>query len=269
MKKLFNIKKWLTIKDAARYLSLFIGEEISEVDILRLGLDGNLVLSVYFVNKVVAIKLKLSKIIDPLEYPYLEDNEYVLADPLDGEYLYIPEMYTESIDGVFDLPVIGSARLDVEQKYQEMTGGPQVKFDDLAGILVQDEDRMYWALQNSLKSFKVEDPDGSVNMTKWQYSPNNHLPPDCVLVVRTSALQSFVECLNEPVVERPLGSRERKTLLVVIAALAKAAKISLESTGKAAGYIEGLTAGIGARVSKRAIENHLNLIPDALESRME
>lgn len=66
-----------------------------------------------------------------------------------------------------------------------------------------------------------------------------------------------------------LASRERKTLLIIIAALARVAKIDINSPGKAALYIEGLTDEMGARASKRAIENHLKNIPDALESRMK
>ena len=69
--------------------------------------------------------------------------------------------------------------------------------------------------------------------------------------------------------EKPLTTRERDTLLTIIAALAKAAKINIQDAGKAALYIEGLTAELGARVSKRAIEEHLKRIPDALETRMK
>ena len=69
--------------------------------------------------------------------------------------------------------------------------------------------------------------------------------------------------------ENPLSGRERNTLLTIIAALAKAAKINFNEAGKAALSIEGLTAELGARVSKRAIEEHLKKIPDALETRMK
>ena len=69
--------------------------------------------------------------------------------------------------------------------------------------------------------------------------------------------------------DKPLSTRERDTLLTIIAALAKGAKINIHPPGKAAGFIEGLTAEFGTRVSKRAIEDHLKKIPDALESRMK
>ena len=69
-----------------------------------------------------------------------------------------------------------------------------------------------------------------------------------------------------------LQQRERNTLLTIIAVLAKEAKISITDfsrPGKTAGYIEGLTDDFGAHVSKRAIEEHLKKIPNALGSRMK
>lgn len=72
--------------------------------------------------------------------------------------------------------------------------------------------------------------------------------------------------------DRPVSTRERNTLLTIIAVLAKAAKVPLDDysrPGKAAGYIEGLTDDFGTHVSKRAIEEHLKKIPDALETRMK
>ena len=72
-----------------------------------------------------------------------------------------------------------------------------------------------------------------------------------------------------PAAEKPLGTIERKTLLTIIAVLAKAAKLDVKSPGKTAQYIEGLTDEMGVHVSKRAIEDHLKNIPNALETRMK
>ena len=48
--KLMKIRSWLTIPEAARYLAILLGEEVTEAEVLRLGLDGQLKLSVRFVN---------------------------------------------------------------------------------------------------------------------------------------------------------------------------------------------------------------------------
>ncbi len=48
--KLFKLKKWLTIQETAKHLSIMFGEEVQEADVLRLGLDRHLKWSVNFVN---------------------------------------------------------------------------------------------------------------------------------------------------------------------------------------------------------------------------
>jgi hypothetical protein len=54
LKKLLKLKEWLTIPDAARHLSILFGKDVSAADVLRLGLDGHLTLSVDFVNHAQA-----------------------------------------------------------------------------------------------------------------------------------------------------------------------------------------------------------------------
>jgi hypothetical protein len=85
-------------------------------------------------------------------------------------------------------------------------------------------------------------------------------------VVRTKALQDFearLASLDKPR-ERPLLSRERTTLLVIIAALAEMAKIDVTKPSKAAVNIENQTELLGARVAARTIENHLKCSREAL-----
>ncbi len=69
--------------------------------------------------------------------------------------------------------------------------------------------------------------------------------------------------------ENQLSTKERDTLLTIIAALARHGKIDVKECGKSALYISGLTEEMGASVSKRAIEEHLKKIPAALEVRMK
>ena len=70
-----------------------------------------------------------------------------------------------------------------------------------------------------------------------------------------------------PVDERPLGRRERATLLTIIAALAQIGKVDVRKPSSAAAAIESETERMGTRVASRTIENHLKAIPEALESR--
>lgn len=68
---------------------------------------------------------------------------------------------------------------------------------------------------------------------------------------------------------KPLATRERDTLLTIIAALCKEAKIDIKTPSKAGDLIESLTDSMGAPVARRTIEEHLKKIPNALETRMK
>lgn len=69
--------------------------------------------------------------------------------------------------------------------------------------------------------------------------------------------------------DRPLGNRERRTLLSIIAALCKEAKINFLAHSKAAGLIESTAIGMGIEIGQSTIESHLKKIPDALETHMK
>ncbi len=65
-----------------------------------------------------------------------------------------------------------------------------------------------------------------------------------------------------------LGTTERSTLLIIIAALCKKSGIEYQERG-AASQIAKLTDAIGATVSDDTIRRLLKAIPDALETRMK
>ena len=64
-----------------------------------------------------------------------------------------------------------------------------------------------------------------------------------------------------------LNGSERETLLVIIAALAKEAKVDIAKTSKTGELIANMTQTLGASVGATTIETHLKKIPKALESR--
>lgn len=67
--KLFNLKEWLTVADAAKHLAIVFDEEVTEADVLRLALDGRLQISVYFVNYARA---RCGNIVGPEEAKFEE-----------------------------------------------------------------------------------------------------------------------------------------------------------------------------------------------------
>ena len=68
-------------------------------------------------------------------------------------------------------------------------------------------------------------------------------------------------------IEKPLKDIERNSLLIIIAALAKEAKVDINKISKAGEYIAGLTDQLGSSVGATTIERHLKKIKNAIESR--
>lgn len=274
MRNLFKLKRWLTLPDAANHLTTVLRQEVSEADILRLALDNRLELSVVFVGSVLASLCK------PVEYSGVEYNEVptlsgdgILRLPIGGQIITEAnggllqsqeKVFHLENDEPYSLTMMGGERGDIEYRYWTLAGGPQIETTNLNGTFVSSGKTVY-QLKAKLPRKKGEEPC---------FYPIGGLPVDTALVVTHDALLSLEKFIAESdqIEEKPLATTERNTLLTIIAVLAKAAKVQIDDyskPGKAAGYIEGLTDEFGAHVSKRAIEDHLKKIPDALRTRMK
>lgn len=180
MSKLLKLKQWLSIEDAAKRLTISAGEDVTKTDILRLAIDGHLTLSVFFVNHAQGRPAR----IDPLgtqhycnapslfEYgppkyatirgEMLPNNEEVLT--YEGD-----EQNPETLEGVWDLLMLGAECLDVEHAYQQLTGGPEVELICLGGPLVASADRS--KIFQILDSYKCT--TRSANVYKCLKTSNN------------------------------------------------------------------------------------------------
>jgi hypothetical protein len=279
LSKLLKLKEWLTVPDAARHLSILFGEAVLEADVLRLGLDGHLQLSAQFVNHASAQCGKVVPLADVKrrEFPTL-DGKGVVQSIDHGIYLGEGRVFSYnpvicSIEGIWDLTMLGAENLDVEHKYQFMTGGPAVELATLEGPLVNRPDGS-WA--RIMAHFSKNEHFNKKNLKSPNSHPDNYypaggLPDDAVLVVRTSSLQRLETLTSEPkaTTQRPVARRERTTLLVIMAALAKLARIDVTKPSSAAVAVEGETIRMGARVAARTIEEHLRRIPEALDNKSE
>jgi hypothetical protein len=145
MSKLFKLKNWLTIDEAAKHLSGDFTELVTEADVLRLALDGRLKLSVNFVNPVV---VKLGTLIAKEDVPYEEVvgkngnkfRHYISKQHVtdDGRiYVYDAKDPAYTLRGVCDVPMGDGFRLEVERRYQCITGGPKMTGSWVGGVLVE------------------------------------------------------------------------------------------------------------------------------------
>ncbi len=336
MSRLFKLKEWVTVPDAARHLSIVFEEEVTEADVLRLALDGHLRLSIHFVNQATArcgkvVRYTDLELVAAIQSRVLPDDLKWINMPKDiaaamrGEpggaevtrlaslridddrYLTLSDDVT-TLQGVWDLPMIGGERLDVEHKYQIMTGGPSVTLETLDGTFVGGLDGKVCQLQESYDDNGYQ-PGSNAQLVRLKqhiaernieageaekllqrhkedrkeflekrrsrpasqnYYPAGGLPEDGVIVVRTEAIKEFEQTINGAPnnPEKPLGKTERDTLLTIIAALCKHNDIDPQGRG-ASVQITKMTDVLGAHVDDGTVRRWLKTIPDALESRIK
>ena len=269
LKKLLKLKDWLTVPEAARYLTIRFGEDVTEADVLRLALDGRLTLSVRFLDRVAARCGKTTAEAQQTQIPALIEKGVIWRD-FDGVWLGVVKVDLDNqdikyIEGIWDLPMLGPERNLVEQKYQSLTDGPEFRQFGHGGLLVNRPDGTWCQIVELKPNSRGVDELPHNNLDK--YWGASAFPPDAVFVVRRLALLDLETLMSEPepAMERPIGQRERDSLLVIIAALAKLAKINVAKPSAAATAIESEIRLMGTRLSSRAIEDHLRRIPDALE----
>lgn len=236
MKKLFKLKRWLTLPDAARYLSGVLEEDVSEADVLQLALDEYLDVSVHFINPVLVREMKVVPAASAARYlprmapPPPGHDRPIFVEAFQGirlegdKYLeHDPYAVPIHVTGVWDLVLFTNGELSVQQRLQELIGGPHVAGrDPTEGIYLvyPDQDRrdeaeapdsasdddlgpVYQLLnpgpssglprmsQNFGISALAASDDVEIKLTRGP-SFARTLPDDCTLVVRTDALRDFL-----------------------------------------------------------------------------
>lgn len=281
MSKLFKLKKWVTIQDAAKRLAITFGEPVTEADLFRLALDGHLKLSVYLVNAAYGrqcVPVKFEEI-EWREVPAL-DGKSTIKLP-EGGRVWADELGCFQVkrdvqqmdSGLWDVPLSGGERIDVEFAYQQLTNGPEVTAVSLEGVLLSSTDGMLFEIQTHYSDneyFSKEDLKKPF-LHRDNFHSAGALPNDVVFVIRTDVLMDFEKSQDDVLnaVENPLGTKERNTLLTIIAALCKEAKLDHTKPAKTAGLIQSTADGMGLSIGESTIEGHLKKIPDALGTRMK
>lgn len=317
MSKLFRLKEWLTLDEAAAHISNVLGEPATVADLYRFALDGHLTLSVDFVNHTQARKGKMVK---------TEDVQIYLMEcmPLSNEKLAEPipmpinneirvsednwislEKPVLAIDGIWDLTMVGAEKLDIEHEYQRLTSGLEVTLVAIDGVFVQQDDVVCQLqtdyddneyqkgskaqkkdMERYLASNELSKDEKSNIRTKFKahrdeylkerkdkpreenYFPSGGLAEhDYALVVRTQEITRFIQSLEDtPAPEKPLTSKERNSLLVLIGALCKEVEIDPNQRGVASSLV-AMTEILGAPLTDDTIRKILNQIDEAVLAR--
>lgn len=316
MNRLFKLKEWLTIEESAAHISSLLGEPATIADLYRFALDGHLKLSVDFVNHAQARKgkrLKTEQVeFEVMEYdifgkkydiPHLVPKKYEIRVS-DDDWIGLDRAVV-SIDGVWDLPMVGAERLDIEHHFQQLTSGLEVTLSTLDGVFVQkgnivcqlqtdfddneyqlgskaqQKDMELHIAVNDLEEDAAKELREKYKVNREEYlekrkdkpREDNFFPSgglgehDYVLVIRTQEITRFIQSMEDtPAPEKPLTSKERNSLLVLIGALCKEVDIDPGNRGVAASLV-AMTEVLGSPLSDDTIRKILSQIEDAVAAR--
>ncbi len=207
------------------------------------------------------------------------------------------------INGLWDLTMLGNERTDIEHRYQQETSGISVKGGVLCGVYIQQGDvlcQLYTsAYSNPSNKEKSASKEREIKRGLLSYSSPyiNHRPEnresngsnesehkesiydkinyfavgldeeENVLVIRTSEVTRFIQSLeNTPQEAKPLTSKERNSLLVLLGAVFNNNDIDPNQRGISTSLVR-MTELIAAPLSDDTILKILKQIKPAIESR--
>lgn len=214
MSKLIQLKKTVTIKEAANYLTKSWNEDVVESDILQFAFDRHLTLSVHFISpdKVQCTQKHAVDGVISTAFSYLEERE---------------KKITITMNGLWDLLMIGNEKATVQSKIHDLTFGVKPLDEALKdfdknkiGTFLKNEEGQIYKIYS--KSDLNDNYYYGENVSTW-----SGLPHDSVYVIRTSELQKFVDQLSiseknaENSFEKPLTASARTSLLIMIFGMAK------------------------------------------------
>ncbi|QDF65971.1 hypothetical protein FJQ87_04130 [Shewanella sp. SNU WT4] len=279
MSKLFKLRNWVTIEEAAQYLSEKINEVITVTDLYRLAYEGHLQLSVYLVNRAFALKGTLGELF--CYEAYLTQQAFEVHDST-----------VFSIDGVWDLTMQGSEAVEIKNKFLMGDSALKVTTRSKNGVLLHQDGvtcQLYKFYDSTFDNLDLEDKARAIandpTMT-WKHLPSIVIPRirfdefgikyvpcdqlsdvDCMLIVRRRELESLIELLEVTQQDdKPISTNEKNSLLVLIAALCNEANVDWNQRGISTS-LTVMTDHIGASLTDDTIRKILKQIPSAIESR--
>lgn len=247
MSKLYKLKKWFSLEDAAKRLSSGLGESVTTADVLQLVVEGHIPLSWYarHVPAERVAKACLLNYLNPVRQ-FLEDGkapeQYVGEVWWHGEWAYRAhtglkdgdvlkpyasldwtalhgKQVVEHIEGLYRLELGECGALkDWVHSLLTNTGGELITLD---GYFVSDAEGTMWRILEHSPGGKYKAPDGTTKKMESFYHPSGEFPDPAELVIQRTDIEAFEACLAQGDQATPAetGPRERQTHLNIVAGL--------------------------------------------------
>lgn len=182
MDMILESKLWVPLAQAARYLSTVLKEDVSEADVLHLGLRRKLQLSIFLINGASARHCELlSKPVPPFGPG---QSQFFSRTDIGDKVLETDLCSRHWLKGIYDLPMIGGEQDTVFNKHQNLIGETLAKVNPERGAIVNLKND-YFELVKLPDGFNPDDDD---DCKIFDSAP---LPEDSLIVIRTSALKGF------------------------------------------------------------------------------
>jgi hypothetical protein len=226
MKKIYKLKQWYSIDDAADRLSLTLGEEVSSLAVLELALDGHISLH-WFMRHVSAQE----GVYETRSELMLLDKENKLTLPMgmEGATVNVQVKDFFPLDGRKSISILdGPHRLrldlcgalkDYLRAHLTNTGGGLITFD---GFFVESDDGHLFQVMESFDSEHIKRmfPDERLSVRDVRrYYPSGYWPALSELGFTKQELERFEGTLQDSG-PKEVASRERQTLYKLIIAMA-------------------------------------------------
>jgi hypothetical protein len=235
MEKLKRTRSFLTLLEAARHLASELKEAVTETDVLRLGLDGRLFLSVVFLEKVRARRCEPDRWIYGREESDISDRERIeniFVRPGDKRLSWGNVISLEH-DYPYDLILSPGCRAYIQQKFWRDSGESIDRLEAGGDCYVLDAEGVL-QLQDTWGTATSSLPECSVIAVKPEAvaallqdigsAPVSGLPESSVIVLKTDALAALEKNVNAPApaAERAgsLITIERNNLLKLVIGMA-------------------------------------------------
>lgn len=210
MKKLYKLKKWLTIDETARRLSIELDEDVTESDVLQLAADEQLRISVNFphdwngkfchITKDLELAAKFEEITGINGEPVkLYEYEKCNADEFIKVY---PELYRFKA-GIYEMKLIGNSKIDVENAFKAKSNLKTTKIYNLSGFYVFTNNGIIIERQTVIDDVPYIELEGIERANKYD---NFHYPcagmyeiEGAFFVIQTEHLNEFIASLDDEI----------------------------------------------------------------------
>jgi hypothetical protein len=276
VKKLYTLKSWFSLADAAERLGSGLGESVTVNDVLQLVVEGHLPLSWYArhipARRVAPYTALFGSGFRP-EFNELfpntnETSEDALKaieswEPLDGEDAIA------YLDGPFRLELDQcGALMDWIHAHLTHTGGELISLD---GFFVSEPDGTLWQIMEHSSGGRYTGPDGNEKKLKPFYHPSGMFPDEAELVIQRQHIESFENSLTESsnTEQTPLSQRAETSYLNMIAALLDVIAAGIPAPETTTGKLGPATGFMSEAKLISAIASHYRDIDGLSKSNLE